>query len=96
MVLFLCKDTANRAKDKIKERRNLLFFILYCAILSFVIHVQSWMVALPQYWARLANAYFIPFLLSASEYLAAFFRCSPYVAAKLCVPLKSSFAHIYM
>lgn len=39
--------------------------------------------------------HFMPLLFNASEYLAAFFKCSSYVLAKLCVPEKSSLAHIY-
>lgn len=42
-----------------------------------------------------APAYFTPLLFSAAVYLAALARCSLYVRAKLCVPEKSSLAHIY-
>lgn len=42
-----------------------------------------------------APAYFTPLLFSAAVYRAALARCSLYVRAKLCVPEKSSLAHIY-
>ena len=50
----------------------------------------------PRWLHCLRGCHFMPRLLSASEYLAAFFRCSSYVTAKLCVPEKSSLAHMYM
>lgn len=37
----------------------------------------------------------MPRRFSAAAYLAALDMCSAYVRAKLCVPLKSSFAHMY-
>lgn len=42
------------------------------------------------------KSYLMPLLLRASLYRLAFCRCSLYVRAKLCVPLKSSLAHIYI
>ena len=40
------------------------------------------------------GTYLMPRAFNACAYFAAFFRCSPYVSAKLWLPEKSSFAHM--
>ena len=40
------------------------------------------------------GTYLMPRAFKACAYFAAFFRCSPYVSAKLWLPEKSSFAHM--
>ena len=44
---------------------------------------------------RQTSCYWMPRWFSAAVYLAALALCSAYVRAKLCVPLKSSLAHMY-